>query len=75
MDSEMPVFVKIDEYKEVLDVLGLIKEKISQAQGILSKIEQLQSEEAAELDAWKKGLDEISAKVEHIDQRLLEPEN
>jgi len=39
--SEMPVFVKIDEYKDVLDVIDLIRNKVDQAKDIMGKINEL----------------------------------
>ena len=44
MNREMPVFVKIEEYKDVLDVLELIKNKIIQAKDVLGKINELKNE-------------------------------
>lgn len=73
--QEMPVFVRIEEYKEVLDVMELIKNKISQANSILGKINELKNEEDAELEAWKTNLEEIERKIDNIDSSLIEPES
>lgn len=74
MPGEMPVFVKIDEYKDVLDVVELIKNKIAQARDILRKIDDLKKEEESELQTWESSIEEIERRVEDIDQTLLEPE-
>ena len=73
--NDMPVFVKIDEYKEVLDVMELIKNKIVQARDILGKIDGLKNEEDAELEMWKTSINEIEEKIDRIDNSLLQPEN
>lgn len=70
----MPVFVKIDEYKEVLDVMHMVKSKIEDAKETLGKINELKNEEDAELELWKNGLDEIERKVVFVDKTLFEPE-
>jgi hypothetical protein len=75
MNKEMPVFVKIEEYKDVLDVLELIKNKIVQAKDVLEKINELKNEEDVELDLWKTSLHEIERRVDELDETLLEPEN
>ena len=75
MNREMPVFVKIEDYKDILDVLELIKNKISQAKDLLGKINELKNDEDTELDLWRTNIDEIERKVEDIDGDLLEPEN
>jgi hypothetical protein len=74
MSNEMTVFVKIDQYKEVLDVIELIKNKIEQAKSILGKIDELKNDEDAELGLWKTNIDEIERKIDDIDNTLLEPE-
>jgi uncharacterized coiled-coil protein SlyX len=73
--NDMPVFVKIDEYKEVLDVIELIKNKVAQARDILGRINDLKNEEDSELERWKTNIDAIEEKVESMDNSLLEPEN
>ena len=71
--EEMPVFVKIDEYKDVLDVMNMIKNKIEEAKEILGKINELKNEEDAELELWHAGLDEVERKVAFVDKALFEP--
>ncbi len=71
----MPVFVKVEEYKDVLDVMELIKNKIVQAKDVLGKINELKNEEDSELEVWKTNLEEIENKIDSIDQSLLAPES
>jgi len=72
--DEMPVFVKLDEYKDVTDIVNLAREKVQQAKAVLNRITQLKSQEDAEFEAWQSELSEIETKLEEIDKRLLEPE-
>lgn len=74
MNEKMPIFVKIDEYKEVLDIIEIIKSKILQANSIIHKINDLKNEEAKEIDLWKSSLDDIDGRIQSIDSSLLEPE-
>ena len=71
----MPVFVKIEEYKDVLDVLELVKNKIVQAKDILGKINELKNEEDVELDQWRTSINDIERRVDELDETLLEPQN
>lgn len=71
---EMPVFVKIEDYKDVLDVVNVIKNKIVDAKKTLEKINQLKNDEDAELEIWNNTLDEMDRKVDFIDKTLFEPE-
>lgn len=73
--GEAPVFVKIDNYKDVVDVFDLIKEKLGQAKRVLGDINELKNEEDSELDLWKTTLDDLERKVDSIDRVLFEPES
>lgn len=68
------VFVKIDEYKEALDTIGLIKEKLNEAKNNLNRLNDIKSKEDSELDAWSQKIDEVESKINEIDSKLLEPE-
>jgi len=72
--SGMPVFVKVDEYKDILDVLDMIKAKIREIRGTLGDINSLRNEEDAEFAAWNSTISEIEKKVEGIDRIMFEPE-
>lgn len=69
----MPVFVKIDEYKDVLNIMNMIKSKLNDARATLAKINDLKNEEDAELELWHAGLEEIERKVDFVDKTLFEP--
>ena len=73
--DRMPVFVKIDEYNEVLDLVSLIKKKIEDAKDTLHKINDLKNEEDHQLEMWQTTLAEVEKKVDFIDHSLDEPEN
>ena len=73
MYEEMPVYVKIDEYKEILEIIGIIKDRIAEAKEILAKISELKNEEDAELELWHSGLDEVEKKIEFADNSLFKP--
>ncbi|HLF54774.1 MAG TPA: hypothetical protein VI612_03575 [Candidatus Nanoarchaeia archaeon] len=71
--SKAPVFVKIDEYKDIVDIMVLMREKLRQAKFLLDKIAELKAQEDAELSTWAKELDDVEARVSSIDKSLLEP--
>lgn len=69
-----PVFVKIDEYKEILDVLDMIKGKIKEIRDVLGSINALRNEEDAELAMWNNTINDIEKKIDGIDRIMFEPE-
>lgn len=72
--SGMPVFVKVDEYKEILDVLEMIKSKIKEIRATLGDINALRNEEDAELAMWNNTINEVEKKIDSIDRIMFEPE-
>jgi hypothetical protein len=73
--NRMPVYVKIEDYKEVLDIMNLIKTKINEAKKVLNNIYDIKNQEDAELDDWSNELEEVERKVNFIDNALFEPNN
>lgn len=73
MADQTHVFVKIEEYKEVLAVMDLIKSKLEQAKTTLNKINEIKQQEDTALEHWKQGLEEVEKKVAFVDQKLLQP--
>ncbi|MBW3019347.1 hypothetical protein KY329_04145 [Candidatus Woesearchaeota archaeon] len=72
MDIKAPVFVKIDEYKDVADIVSLMREKITQAKFLLDKIAEIKAKEDSELAAWSKELEDVEARVHNIDRVIFE---
>ena len=73
--GEAPVFVKIEDYKDILDVLDLIKDRLAEAKRTLADINELKNDEDSELELWGSTLNEIEKKIEGIDRTLFEPES
>ena len=72
--DQMPVFVRIDEYEDVLSTIRLIRKKIEEAKDTLLKINDLKNEEDHQLEMWQNAISEFEKKVDFIDHSLSEPE-
>ncbi len=68
----MPVYVKIEDCKDIINILGLTHEKIQKARYLLEKVNELKAEEDATLARWKQTLDEIEQRVRTIDETFEE---
>ncbi|MEA3515222.1 MAG: hypothetical protein U9R34_07105 [Nanoarchaeota archaeon] len=73
--KETPIFIKIDQYKDVLDILHLAKSKIREARVLIEKINELKNTEDTEIKTWQNSLDEVEKRVMFIDKSLFEPES
>jgi len=71
----MPVFVKINDYRDVLDLIEVVRKKIDDSKSTLLKIHDLKNDEDQLVEQWQNALSEIEKKVEFIDQTLNEPEH
>ena len=72
--EKMPVFVKVDEYHDVLSLMTNIRKKLEEAKNTLLKVNDLKNEEDHQLEMWQNTLDEIEKKIDFIDHSLNEPE-
>jgi len=72
--NNTPVFIKIDSYNEVLDIIDVVKAKMKKCKNILDEIDQLKTEEDEQIMDWKNIIDDISEKVYFIDKTLFEPD-
>lgn len=69
--DEKPIFVKIDAYEDIRDIVNIIKQKIAVARGTLDKIQQLRHEEEAELEMWQGEIEDVEKKVAFMDKSLF----
>jgi len=67
-----PMFVKVEEYEDVHDIIRLVKAKVKEAKDTLSEIEKLKRQEETELGAWGSQVDDVEKKIEFIEQTLFE---
>ncbi len=72
--EKMPVFVRIEEYQDVLSLIRTIEHKIDDSKNTLLKINDLKTEEDDLIGRWQQGLTEVEKKVEFINNSLNEPE-
>ncbi len=72
--EQMPVFVKVDEYHEVLNLIKNINRRLDEARDTLGRVHELKNEEDHQLELWQSALGEIQRKVEFISHSLSEPE-
>ena len=68
------MFVKVDEYKEILDVLDMVKAKISEIRDTLGSVNEIRNEEDAEVSMWNSTIDDIEKKISDIDSMMVELE-
>lgn len=69
----MPVFVKIDEYNKVIDILNEIKSEIEKAKKVIADVNKLRLEEDTELDLWQANVEDVERKIDFINHVMFKP--
>jgi protein subunit release factor A len=72
--KEMPIYIRIEEYKDVLEAINVIKNKLEDAKELLAEINEIKDQEDKELSQWESGLDDVEKKLRVIDKTLFEPQ-
>jgi len=72
--EDAPIYVRIEEYRDVLDIINMIKSKMAEARETLQKIKESQNEEDSEVAKCDESLDVIERKIDFIDRSLFEPQ-
>ncbi len=66
------VFVEIDRYKDAVNRIDSIREKLRKADQILDELTRLKQEEDRELNSWRSEIDSIKEKLLEVDKKLFE---
>jgi len=66
------IFVKLNEYKDIIELIDTLKDKLGQAKSTLEKINNLKAEEETEVELWQNSINEIERKITMIDKSLFD---
>ena len=69
-----PVYVKIDQYKDIIDIINLIKKKIEDAKRNLRSVDELKNKEDQEIALWHKEIEDMEKRIDLINRTLEEPQ-
>ena len=70
----VPVFVKINEYRELLDVVDVLKQKLKETRSSLQVLKELKAQEDKELAEWEKNVSEIGKRLSFVDSAFFDNE-
>lgn len=66
------VFVKANQYKEILESVDTIKRKIRESEKILERLNEIKNIKDEEFEKWRSLLEDIERKSVYIDKNLFE---
>ncbi len=70
--DERPVFVQIDDYKDAMNNIEILKQKIREVEYILDKLNEIKSQEQLEMSNCETALNKIKERLIEIDKKLFE---
>lgn len=70
--EEKPVFVKLEEYRDVINNIEVLKQKIKETEYFIDKIEELRAQEQQELQNCHANINKLKEKLIAIDKKLFE---
>jgi len=66
------LYVKVEDYKDIIDIMTLVRKKVHDARSILDSIQTLKREEDREVEQWNATLSDIDNKIDYLDKTLFE---
>jgi hypothetical protein len=66
MMENVPIYVKVDKYKELLEILQTINVKLANVDKTIDKINTLKSQEDTQIQSWSENLSDIKSRLERI---------
>ena len=71
--NNAPVFIKIESYKEVLDIIDILKTKVENTKNLMEQLNEVRSDEEDEMVEWQRTINSVSDNINKIDKILFEP--
>ena len=75
LKTKKQVFVKMEHYKEALETIDKIREKIKEADTVLNDLRNMKQKEDEHLEKWHRDLEVIKEKLSKMDEVLYEIEH
>ena len=72
VNEEKPVFVRLEQYREVIANMDVLKQKIKETEYFIDRIEELRAQEQVELENCHNNLNKLKEKLLSIDKKLFE---
>ena len=72
MRAERPLFVKLEKYKQAVNDIEHVKNRLREAEHLLDEVDRIRMEENRELEEWRAEINRLKEKLLDIDKRLFE---
>ncbi len=66
------IFLKVDHYKNVLQNINIVKQKINQSEKIVDRLNEIKNNKDKEFEKWRTLLEDMERKCIYIDKTFFE---
>jgi len=70
--SRGPIFIKVDDYRNILENVNVIRNKINESDYIIEALNDLKTKIDSEFEKWREEFEEMQRKVMYMDKALFE---
>ncbi len=74
MDERAPVFVRVEEYKAIRELMDNIHGRLMQAKALLARVNELKQQEDAQIENWSRDIEDVEERLSSVDKSLTEPQ-
>jgi len=67
-----PIFVRVDDYREIIDGTGRIRNNLKEATDIVLRMGELKNEQDKEFERWRLQLEDVQRKLMYVDKVIFE---
>ncbi len=71
-EKDKPIFVKLEQYKKMIETVEEIKAKLDESSKLLNEIKGIKLEEDHLLEIWHNNIERIKSDLLRIDKRVFE---
>src|SRR3989344_3503619 len=65
-----PLYIKGEDYREILTGVNRVKNLVGEAEGVLSTLQTLQKTKETDLEKYRQELEDIQRKIVYIDKKI-----
>lgn len=74
MDERAPVFVRVEEYRAIRELMDTIHNRLTQAKTLLARVNELKQQEDAQIENWARDIEDVEERLSSVDKSLTEPQ-
>lgn len=72
MEDKNKIFVKLNDYNDIKEILDLMHGKIDEAKDVLEQIKLIRAKEEDSISKWSSDLNEIEDRIKNINKSLTD---